>query len=171
MHLRVVYTTAALVAIVLAMQLLAPPAVAQEAGAKSEIQQPVSTAPVDSSATQESEIDAPSAVRRNQAEAASQTAPANFELAQVQMKNEGSGASQEVVQSAPQQPQGAAAARIQPATGTAASKPAGAAIAPAKQRRVRTFLIRLAPLAGAGVALATVFALSSARPSRPPGTH
>jgi hypothetical protein len=69
-----------------------------------------------------------------------------------------------------QQPQGTAAGQVQPTTGTAASQPAGAAIAPAKQRRSRSLLIRLGILAGAGIAVGTVVALSSASPSRPPGS-
>jgi outer membrane biosynthesis protein TonB len=70
-----------------------------------------------------------------------------------------------------QQPQGAAAARVQPTTGTAASQPAGAALAPAKQKRSRAFLIRLGVLAGASIAVGTVVALSSASPSKPPGSR
>jgi cytoskeletal protein RodZ len=70
-----------------------------------------------------------------------------------------------------QTPQGAAAAQVQPATGTAASKPGGAALAPPKQRRVRSFLIKFGAIAGAGVVLGTVYALSAASPSKPPGTH
>ncbi len=70
-----------------------------------------------------------------------------------------------------QQPQGAAAARVQPTTGTAASQPAGAAIAPAKQKRSRSLLIGLGVLAGAGIALGAVVALSSASPSKPPGSQ
>jgi len=74
-------------------------------------------------------------------------------------------------QSQPQKPVGTAVAPPPPATGIAASEPAGAAIAPAKQRRVRTLLIRVGALVGAGVAIGTVVALSSASPSRPPGSH
>ncbi len=74
-------------------------------------------------------------------------------------------------QPAPQQPKGAAAAEIQKSTGTAASTPSGAAIAPAKQKRSRSLLIRLGALAGAGIAIGTVVALSSASPSKPPGAN
>ena len=69
-----------------------------------------------------------------------------------------------------QQPQGAAAARVQPTTGTAAAQPAGAAIAPVRQRRSRSLLIRLGVLAAAGIAVGSVVALSSASPSKPPGS-
>lgn len=65
------------------------------------------------------------------------------------------------------EPLGAAAARPVKTTGIAASKPAGAAIAPAKQRRVRSMLIKVGAIAGAGVAIGVVVALSSASPSRP----
>jgi hypothetical protein len=43
----------------------------------------------------------------------------------------------------------------------------GAAIAPAKQRRVHTFLIRVAVIAAACVAVGTVVALTHATPSEP----
>lgn len=70
-----------------------------------------------------------------------------------------------------EKPQGAAAAAIQPTTGSPASQPAGAALAPAKQKRSRSLLIKLGALAGAGIAVGTAFALSSASPSRPPGAR
>jgi len=66
-----------------------------------------------------------------------------------------------------QQPVGTAAAGAVKATGIAASQPAGAAIAPAKQRRTRSVLIKVGVLAGAAVAVGTVVALSAASPSRP----
>lgn len=71
----------------------------------------------------------------------------------------------------PHDPVGAAAAEPLPTTGVAASRPAGAALAPARQRRVRTILIRMGVLLGAGVAVGTTFALSQASPSKPPGSH
>jgi hypothetical protein len=78
----------------------------------------------------------------------------------------------------PQQPQGTAhepvgtaAAEMPNTTGVAASKPAGAAIAPAKQRRVRILFIKVAAVVGAGVAVGTVAALASGSPSRPPGSR
>lgn len=70
-----------------------------------------------------------------------------------------------------QKPVGAAAAEVQSPTGEAAFKPAGAAIAPAKQRRTRMLLFKVGALIGAGVAIGSVAALSSASPSRPPGSH
>jgi hypothetical protein len=70
-----------------------------------------------------------------------------------------------------QEPVGTAAAGSVETTGVAASKPAGAAIAPAKQRRTRSFLIKVSAIVGASVAVGTVVALSSASPSRPPGAR
>jgi hypothetical protein len=69
----------------------------------------------------------------------------------------------------PIDPQGAATAETAPTLGGAASKPAGAAIAPAKQRQMRSFLIKLGAIAGAGVALGTVYALTRGTSSVPPG--
>ena len=64
-------------------------------------------------------------------------------------------------------PVGTAAAPYEPTMGIAASRPAGAAIAPAKQRRVRTILISLGVIAGAGIAIGSVAALSHGSPSHP----
>ena len=70
-----------------------------------------------------------------------------------------------------EEPRGTAAARAAKTQGGAASKPAGAAIAPAKQRRTRSLLIKIGVIAGAGAALGTVYALAKGSPSRPPGAH
>jgi hypothetical protein len=78
---------------------------------------------------------------------------------------------QDPIRDALQQPQGAAAARVLHTTGAAAYQPAGAAIAPAKQRRSRSFLIRMGVLAAAGIAVGSVVALSSASSSKPPGSR
>jgi hypothetical protein len=71
----------------------------------------------------------------------------------------------------PQRPVGTAAAETSNASGVAASQPAGVAIAPAKQRRVRTIVLRVGALVGAGVAVGTVVALTQGTPSKPPGAH
>ncbi|HEY4843116.1 MAG TPA: hypothetical protein VIH78_14190 [Terriglobales bacterium] len=72
---------------------------------------------------------------------------------------------------APQRPVGTAAAEAPYVSGVAASQPAGVAIAPAKQRRLRTILIRTGAIIGAGVAIGTVVALSEATSSKPSGAH
>ena len=64
-------------------------------------------------------------------------------------------------------PVGTAAAPYEKPVGVAAARPAGAAIAPAKQRRVRSFLIRTSLLIGGAVAVGTVVGLSEASPSKP----
>ncbi len=71
-------------------------------------------------------------------------------------------------QQAPQTPVGTAAAPPEGAAGVTASRPAGAVIAPAKQRRARAILIRVGLLVGAGVAVGTVLALTRGTPSQPP---
>jgi hypothetical protein len=64
-------------------------------------------------------------------------------------------------------PVGTAAAPVVKPTGVAASRPAGAVIAPAKQRRMRTIVIRVGIIVAAGVAVGTVVALSRSSPARP----
>ena len=71
----------------------------------------------------------------------------------------------------PSEPTGTAAAPAGTISGSTASRPAGAAIAPAKQRQVRSFVIKLGLIAGAGVALGTVYALSRGSSSTPPGAR
>jgi len=69
-----------------------------------------------------------------------------------------------------QTPVGAAAAQKGATAGGAASKPAGNAIAPAKQRQVRSVLIKIGLVAAGGAAIGTVYALSRGTPSTPPGS-
>ncbi len=70
-------------------------------------------------------------------------------------------------QNGARKPVGAAAAPYERTMGVAASRPAGAAIAPAKQRRVRTILISAGLIAGAAIAVGSVAALSHGTPGRP----
>lgn len=67
----------------------------------------------------------------------------------------------------PQQPVGTAVAPYEKPLGVAASRPEGVVIAPAKQRRTRSILIKVGLLVGAAAAIGTVVALSKASPSRP----
>lgn len=62
-------------------------------------------------------------------------------------------------------PVGTAAAPEMKSEGTPASAPAGAAIAPAKQRRVKSFSVRVALLVGAAVAVGVVAGAALASPS------
>jgi len=68
------------------------------------------------------------------------------------------------------EPLGAAAAGAVTTAGGAASRPAGTAIAPAKQHQVRSFLIKLGAIAAAGAAIGTVYALSRGTSSVPPNS-
>jgi hypothetical protein len=77
--------------------------------------------------------------------------------------------SQQQKKTSSQEPAGVGAAQAGPTSGGPASKPAGMAIAPAKQRQVRSFLIKLGAIAGGAVAIGTVLALSSGSPNKPPG--
>jgi hypothetical protein len=74
-------------------------------------------------------------------------------------------------QTSQRKPVGTAAAEAPNATGVAASQPAGVAIAPGKQHRARTIVIRMGAILGAGAAVGTVVALTAATPSKPPGAH
>jgi hypothetical protein len=67
------------------------------------------------------------------------------------------------------EPVGAAAAEKVPTAGGAASKPAGAAIAPAKQRQTRSLFIKIGAIAAGGLAAGTIYALSHGTSPKPPG--
>jgi hypothetical protein len=70
----------------------------------------------------------------------------------------------------PSEPVGAATAESVPTAGGAAAKPAGVAIAPAKQHQTRSLLIKIGAVVAAGAALGAVVALSRGTSSTPPGT-
>jgi len=78
------------------------------------------------------------------------------------------------IPSAPQpkkqsEPVGAATAESVPTSGGAAAKPAGVAIAPAKQHQTRSLLIKVGAALAAGAAVGTIFALTHGTSSTPPG--
>lgn len=66
-------------------------------------------------------------------------------------------------------PSGTAGAKAATVKGAPVAQPAGAAVAPARQRGHRSLLIKLGLLAGAGIAVGTVVALSAKSQPRPPG--
>jgi hypothetical protein len=106
-----------------------------------------------SAGTRQTELpESPGATQGNQGPTAAPTPPASPE-------------------STPQSPSGTAAAPAVAVSGNLVSRPAGAAIAPPKQRQVRSLLIKIGLIAGAGVALGTVTALSLSSPARVPGSH
>ena len=85
------------------------------------------------------------------------------ELRQAALPQESSGPQQ----TASREPLGTAAAPYEKPVGVPASRPAGAAIAPAKQKRRSSIGIKLGLLVATGVAVGTVVGLSSASSSRP----
>lgn len=101
--------------------------------------------------------------------AAAQPSPAQPSPAQPQATPQQTNTTQPPNAPEPRQtePVGTAAAPYENPVGAAVSRPAGAAIAPAKQKRRRSFLIRMGLVIGAAVAVGTVVALSKASPSRP----
>jgi hypothetical protein len=66
-------------------------------------------------------------------------------------------------------PSGTAGAKAANVKGAPVAQPAGAAVAPARQRGHRSLFIKLGLLAGAGIAVGTVVALSAKSQPRPPG--
>jgi hypothetical protein len=66
------------------------------------------------------------------------------------------------------QPVGTATAEGVPTVGGAASRPAGEAIAPAKQNQRHSLLLKIGLIAAVGVAGGVVYALSKSSPSKPP---
>ena len=96
--------------------------------------------------------DAPSEVQRNQQAQAPENPP--------QAKP---------VQSQPANPLGTATAQQGATRGGVASRPAGEAIAPAKQRQVHSLLIKLGLVAAGAAAVGTVVGLTRGTSSVPPG--
>lgn len=68
------------------------------------------------------------------------------------------------------EPVGTAAAPAPTVSGGPASKPAGTAIAPAKQRQVRSLVLKIGAIAAAGATLGIVYGLTRSTPSVPPNT-
>jgi len=118
--------------------------------------------------------DSPGAVREQQdpanqqnGSAATQTQPA----ASPQANTPGNQLGDTQTNQKLQRPVGTAAAEAPRVSGITAAEPAGIAIAPAKQHRVRTLVIKVGAILGAGAAVGTVIALTQATPSKPPGAH
>ena len=114
--------------------------------------------------------DSPGATRTEQERSDSQEAN-NTQSSSSSSQTAQSSQAQSQTVAPPQKPVGTAAAESSNAGGISASQPAGVAIAPAKQHRVRTIVLRVGVLAAAGVAIGTVAAVSVATPSKPPGAH
>jgi hypothetical protein len=67
-------------------------------------------------------------------------------------------------------PSGAAGAKAANPKGTPVAQPAGAAVAPVRQRGHRSLLIKIGLVAGAAIAVGAVVAMSEKSPARPVGT-
>jgi len=172
MNPRILQTIAFALGCILTLQSVSP-ALAQDA-ATADPQQPVASTPA---ATSSPADPPPASVTSGGSQetspypgAPTQQTPDIRESLRVQQTKEAA-KTQDPIRDALQQPQGAAAARVLHTTGAATYQPAGAAIAPAKQRRSRSFLIRMGVLAAAGIAVGSVIALSSASSSKPPGSR
>lgn len=96
---------------------------------------------------------------------------ANTQQSTASPNQQSSGNQQQEAVPSGQKPVGTAAAESVPTSGVAASQPAGTAIAPGKQRRTRSILIKVGALVGAGVAIGTVAALTLGTSSKPPGAR
>ncbi len=120
----------------------------------------------DSSSTNDQLPDSPSTSQTSSAQNAAPTAP-QTSAPQTQEP----APAQPQSQNPSREPLGTAAAETVPTSGVAASRPAGAALAPAKQRRIRSILIKTGALVGIGVAIGATMALSQGSPSKPPGAH
>lgn len=70
-----------------------------------------------------------------------------------------------------QPPAGVAVGERGVTSGGAASRPAGAALAPSEQHQYRSLLIKIGIIAAGGIAVGTIVALTKGSPSKPPGAH
>jgi len=101
-----------------------------------------------------------------------QDVPQAPEPAGQQARGEGStgfaSSSQDAQPQVNQKPEGTAAGPYSRPTGVAGSRPAGAAIGPAKQRRVKAIVIRMSLIIAGAAAAGAVIGLSKGSSSRPP---
>ncbi|MGH9523526.1 MAG: hypothetical protein ACRD3E_13450 [Terriglobales bacterium] len=124
----------------------------------------------------ESLPDAPSATMQQEQQQQQATTPAQQQTDQQQAQQPADAQTQNGQQPANaknkknQAPLGAAAAEKGVTAGGAASRPAGAALAPANQNQKRSLLIKLGLVAAGAAAIGTVYALSHATGSTPPGS-
>jgi hypothetical protein len=108
-------------------------------------------------------VQAPQPIQSQGTESSAQSSPANSS----QQTQPAQDKAQQPAQSGSGKPVGTAAAPVEKTTGITASRPAGAVIAPAKQRRARSILIRVGVVVGAAVAIGIVIGASKASNSRP----
>jgi hypothetical protein len=130
---------------------------------------PSLAAPVSAPSAQSQNSGANDISRAPVASQASGAEPALSQAASNPANDANGSAAQE--QNSPSKAVGTAAAPTPEVAGVAGSRLTGAVIAPAKQRRVRTFLIRIGVVVGACVAIGTVAALSHSSSSQPRMSH
>ena len=99
--------------------------------------------------------------------AAPPVAPAQTAAPEIQKPTQAQKPDVQVPAATSQVPVGTAAAPVIRSEGNPASRPAGAAIAPAKQRRTRSYALRIGLIIGAAVAIGVVTAASLSSSSRP----
>jgi hypothetical protein len=132
-----------------------------------------SHASADASAKQVAAVELPDSPGAVQAQIQNQGAaqPNGSNQPQSSTSSQSASAPQETQDAKPQRPVGTAAAEAPPVSGITAAQPAGVAAAPAKQRRVRTLVLKVGAIVGAGVAIGAVVALSEGTSGKPPGAH
>jgi predicted component of type VI protein secretion system len=136
-------------------------------------QQPATTQqPAQTNTTQPATTPAPAAAP---AQSTQPAAPANQTQPQQQPSPNAAPAQTTTVPEGPKpkpqtEPVGAATAESVPTAGGAAAKPAGIAIAPAKQHQTRSLILKIGAVAAGAAALGTIFALSHGTSATPPGT-
>lgn len=105
------------------------------------------------------------------ANASTANPPSNSSAAPATSASQANASSSSSQAQSEQAPAGAAAAQRAETAGGAASKPAGNAIAPAKQRQTRSLLIKVGAVAAAGAAAGIIYGLSRGTGSLPPGAR
>lgn len=141
-----------------------------QSGQDSPPAQTAQTALPDSTQATAQGVDEPNPNTNQVAQAASDSSTGGAQQPQsaaASSQNNGATSSSSEQQSTPAKPVGTAAAPALGSNGIAGSRPTGAVIAPAKQRRVRAILISIGAVLGACVAVGAVAALSHSSPSQP----
>ena len=109
--------------------------------------------------------------RQDNTSAVPPDAPSEVQRQQQQQAQPMPAETKPVEHQAPSVPLGTATAQEGPTRGGLASRPAGEAIAPAKQRQVHSLLIKLGLVAAGAAAVGTVVGLTRGTSSIPPGAR
>lgn len=109
--------------------------------------------------------------RQSDSNAVPPDAPSEVQRSQQTQQTTNATSTQPLQPQQPPAPLGTATAQQGATRGGVASKPAGEAIAPAKQRQVHSMLIKLGLVTAGAVAVGTVVALTRGTSSVPPGAR